>query len=53
MKSVLSFIVICLFSFGFTLNGQNVEISIDHPNQVNAGEEFAFFSGSAAWFDRR
>ena len=41
MKSVLSFIVICLFSFGFTLNGQNVEISIDHPNQVNAGEEFS------------
>jgi hypothetical protein len=40
MKYVLACIVMITFCLGFTLNGQNVAISIDHPNQVNAGEEF-------------
>ncbi len=40
MKYVISCLVMITFCVGFTLNGQNVEISIDHPNQVDAGEEF-------------
>lgn len=40
MKYVLSCIVMFMFCFGISLNGQNVGISIDHPNQVKAGEEF-------------
>ena len=40
MKYVLTCIVMITCCLGFTLNGQNVAISIDHPNQVNAGEEF-------------
>ena len=40
MKNVSSFLVLILFCIGFPLFGQNVGISIDHPNQVNAGEEF-------------
>jgi len=40
MKYVLTCIVMCMFCSGIQLSGQNVSISIDHPNQVNAGEEF-------------
>lgn len=40
MKYVLSSLVLIAFCYGFTLNGQNVGITIDHPNQVRAGEEF-------------
>jgi len=40
MKYVLSCLVMVMFCFGVSLRGQNVEISIDHPNQVKAGEEF-------------
>lgn len=40
MKYVLICTVMFMFCFGYSLNGQNVAISIDHPNQVDAGEEF-------------
>ena len=40
MKYVLTCIVMFTYCLGFSLHGQNVAISIDHPNQVNAGEEF-------------
>jgi len=40
MKYVLTCIVALMFCLGSSLQGQNVSISIDHPNQVNAGEEF-------------
>lgn len=40
MKYFLTCIVMFMFCLGSSLMGQNVSISIDHPNQVNAGEEF-------------
>lgn len=40
MKYLISCLVLILFCLGVPLKAQNVEISIDHPNQVNAGEEF-------------
>ena len=40
MKYLVSCLVVVLFCLGVPLKGQNVGISIDHPNQVNAGEEF-------------
>lgn len=40
MKYLISCLVLVLFCIGVPLRAQNVEISIDRPNQVNAGEEF-------------
>ena len=40
MKYFSRFLVIFLFCHTFSLKGQEVEISIDHPGQVKAGEEF-------------
>jgi len=41
MKKYFSFcLVMTMFCFSYHLMGQEVEISIDHPSQVNAGQEF-------------
>ena len=40
MKYLISCLVVVLFCLGVPLEAQNVGISIDQPNQVNAGEEF-------------
>ena len=40
MKYLISCLVVIVFCLGVPLKAQNVGISIDHPNQVNAGEEF-------------
>ena len=40
MKYLISCLVVVIFCFGVPLKAQSVGITIDHPNQVNAGEEF-------------
>lgn len=40
MKYLISCLVVVLFCLGVPLKAQSVGITIDHPNQVNAGEEF-------------
>ena len=40
MKYLIHCLVISMFSLTMTVSGQEVEISIDHPGRVNAGEEF-------------
>ncbi len=40
MKYITHCIAILLLSAAFSLSGQDVEISIDHPDRVNAGENF-------------
>ncbi len=40
MKYITHCIAILLLSTAFSLSGQDVEISIDHPDRVNAGENF-------------
>ncbi|MCK5134304.1 MAG: hypothetical protein KAR19_00850 [Bacteroidales bacterium] len=40
MKYFSYCLVISMFCVSFSLNGQEVEISIDHPDQVKAGEVF-------------
>jgi hypothetical protein len=40
MKYVTHYLAVSLFFLAFSLNGQNVEISMDHPERVNAGENF-------------
>ncbi len=40
MKYFIHCLVISMFSLTMSVSGQEVEISIDHPNRVNAGEEF-------------
>ena len=40
MKNLIHCLVISMFSLTTTVSGQEVEISIDHPGRVNAGEEF-------------
>jgi hypothetical protein len=41
MMKYLSFcLVMTMFCFSYPSMGQEVEISIDHPSQVNAGQEF-------------
>ena len=41
MKYLIHCLVISMFSLTTMVSGQEVEISIDHPDRVNAGEEFA------------
>ncbi len=41
MKYFTHCLVITMLCLSFSLNGQEVEISIDHPDQVRAGEEFS------------
>lgn len=41
MKYLSHCLVISMFSLSMMVSGQEVDISIDHPNQVNAGEEFS------------
>jgi len=40
MKYLSHCLSISMFFLAFSLNGQNVDISIDHPDRVNAGEDF-------------
>jgi len=40
MKYLISCLVISIFCLASTVKGQEVEISLDHPSRVNAGEEF-------------
>ncbi len=40
MKYLSHCLAVSMFFLAFSLNGQNVEISIDHPDRVNAGEDF-------------
>ena len=40
MNYLSHFLVISMFSLSMLVSGQEVEISIDHPSRVNAGEEF-------------
>jgi len=40
MKYLIHCLVISMFSLTTVVSGQEVEISIDHPDRVNAGEEF-------------
>ena len=40
MKNLFLCLVISMFSLTTMVSGQEVEISIDHPPRVNAGEEF-------------
>ncbi len=40
MKYITHCIAVLLLSTAFSLSGQDVEISIDHPERVNAGENF-------------
>jgi len=40
MKYLSVCLVMTIFCLSFPLMGQDVEISIDHPNQVKAGEDF-------------
>lgn len=40
MKYLIPCLVISMFSLSTLVSGQEVEISIDHPSRVNAGEEF-------------
>jgi len=41
MKYIAHFLTVFLLTVTLSLSGQGVEISIDHPEKVNAGEEFA------------
>ncbi|MEN8229712.1 MAG: hypothetical protein ABFS38_16240 [Bacteroidota bacterium] len=41
MKYFTYYIVMAIFCLSFSLQGQDVKISIDRPDQVNAGEEFS------------
>lgn len=40
MKYITHCLAVSMFFLAFSLSGQNVEISIDHPDRVNAGEDF-------------
>jgi hypothetical protein len=40
MKYLSHCLAVSMFFLAFSLDGQNVEISIDHPDRVNAGEDF-------------
>lgn len=40
MKYMTHYLTVLLLSLVFSLSGQDVEISIDHPDRVNAGEDF-------------
>lgn len=40
MKKFSFYLVLSMLCLSFTVLGQEVEISIDHPDQVNAGSEF-------------
>ena len=40
MKYITHCIAVLLLSTAFSLSGQDVEITIDHPDRVNAGENF-------------
>ena len=40
MKYMTHCLAVSMFFLAFSLSGQNVEISIDHPDRVNAGEDF-------------
>lgn len=40
MKYLISCLAISIFSLTSLVSGQEVEISVDHPSRVNAGEEF-------------
>jgi hypothetical protein len=40
MKYITHCLAVCLLSMAFSLSGQDVEISIDHPETVNAGADF-------------
>ena len=40
MKYITHCLAVCLLSLAFSLSGQDVEISIDHPELVNAGTDF-------------
>jgi len=40
MKYLIHCLIISMFSLATVVSGQEVEISIDHPDRVNAGEEF-------------
>lgn len=40
MKYLTHCLAVFLLSMAFSLNGQDVEISIDHPERVNAGADF-------------
>ena len=40
MKYLTHYLAVFLLSLAFSLSGQDVEISIDHPDRVNAGEDF-------------
>jgi hypothetical protein len=39
-KILASLAVVAMVCFSFSVSGQEVEISMDHPDRVNAGEEF-------------
>ncbi len=40
MKYMTHYLTVLLLPLVFSLSGQDVEISIDHPDRVNAGEDF-------------
>lgn len=40
MKYLTHYLTVFLLTLVFSLSGQDVEISIDHPDRVNAGEDF-------------
>jgi hypothetical protein len=40
MKYLTHCLAVFILSIAFSLSGQDVEISIDHPERVNAGEDF-------------
>jgi len=40
MKHIAHCLTVFLFFLAFSLNGQDVEISMDHPDRVDAGEDF-------------
>ncbi len=40
MKYMTHYLAVLFFSLAFSLSGQDVEIAIDHPVTVNAGEDF-------------
>jgi len=40
MKYMTHYLAVFIFFLAFSLSGQDVEISIDHPVTVNAGEDF-------------
>ena len=40
MKYITHCLAVSMFFLSFSLSGQDVEISIDHPDRVNAGEDF-------------